>query len=126
MSEQITKYKCESITLNKTIKSLQEKINALQPNSNNSGSNFMMASQFVDAFKEFMNVKVTGVFGSLLGRPSFYVKIFKEVLKSHYECVGSSIENILSEIAIKLNIQNDPKSNEILFGSLLKIFQDNW
>lgn len=66
---QYTKQKTEISKLNKTIQSLQDKINQLSPNANNSGSNFMMASEFKDKFDEFMKNTLPIVLSPLLEYP---------------------------------------------------------
>jgi hypothetical protein len=50
LAEQITKYKCEDIKNQKLIKALQDKIVQLAPSSSDTGSNFMMASEFRSNF----------------------------------------------------------------------------
>jgi hypothetical protein len=50
LSEQLTKYKCEDIKNQKLIKTLQDKLALLAPSISNTGSNFMMASEFKATF----------------------------------------------------------------------------
>lgn len=69
LSEQITKSKCEQIKNEKLIKSLQEKVSQLAPSISNTGSNFMMSSEFKTNFEEFFTTLLPTALGQVLDRP---------------------------------------------------------
>lgn len=106
LSEQITRYKCESISQAKIISNLQEKINKLQPNTNNTASNFMMASEFKDSFENFMKSDLTMALAPILDYPKLYAKVTQQTLNAHYEYVGQKLGGILKNISQILNVKD--------------------
>lgn len=72
LSQQITKYKCEEVQNQKLIKNLQDKINLIAPSNSNTGSSFMMASEFRAEFEQFMTSLLPTALASLTDRPNLF------------------------------------------------------
>ncbi len=85
LEEQITKYRCEEIKNQKLIKTLQDKINQLAPSISDTGSNFMMASEFKSNFEEIMTASLPSAFGGIINRPYLFGKCFQDILLYIYK-----------------------------------------
>ena len=94
----VTKYKAEHAKDVKAIQNLQDKLTQLAPNSNNTGSTFMLASEFKDFFDLFMKETLSTAFGTLLSYPKTYTKYAKIVLSTVYCQIKTKIDSLTSGI----------------------------
>lgn len=83
---------------NKLISQLQDKIVQMSPNSNNTGSRFMMGSEFKDFFDDFMKNCLPAVLAPLLGYPKAYAKYSNQLFQHVYSNINNSIEGKISQI----------------------------
>jgi hypothetical protein len=104
LSQQITRYKCEEVQNQKLIKGLQEKINLIAPSNSNTGSSFMMASEFRAEFEQFMTSTLPTALASLTDRPTLFTKCVADIFHLWYSCVESKLNEITRAICRILNI----------------------
>ena len=76
---------------NKLISQLQDKIVQMSPNNNNTGSSFMMASEFKDYFDDFMKNCLPACFSPLLAYPQAYAKYSNQIFNSTYSSINGRI-----------------------------------
>ena len=130
LSEQITKSKCEQIKNEKLIKSLQEKVSQLAPNISNTGSNFMMSSEFKTNFEEFLTTMLPTTLGQILDRPQLFSKCTADIFTHTYMTISKQLDDIISNVCKALGIDSIKKEQQDLEYkvklSLLKILQEFW
>lgn len=77
------------------ITQLQDKIAAMCPNVNNTGSTFMMGSEFRECFDDFMKNSLANIMGPLMPHPQGYAQYVKLMFSSAYSKMSSSLQNKL-------------------------------
>lgn len=109
LSEQITRSKCEQIKNEKLIKSLQEKVSQLAPNISNTGSNFMMSSEFKTNFEEFLTTTLPTTLGQILDRPQLFSKCTADTFTHTYKTISKRLDDIISNVCVSLGINGMKK-----------------
>jgi hypothetical protein len=69
----------------KLVKGLQDKINQLAPNIGNTGSNFMMSSEFKSNFEEFMASVLPTSLSWAIDKPILFSKCVEDVFMTKYK-----------------------------------------
>lgn len=99
----------------------------MNTNSNNTGSSFMMPSEFKAQFENFMKQTVTAAMGNVGHRPKAMAVFLQHVLRVNYGMMEGKLEGVVKEVmrVLRLKEEDSHPSQKLVFKQLLKIFQDN-